>query len=48
MAFVDTRPAPSIKARGLCAGEVADEGASAVLLLRLEGDAWKRGGDSRP
>lgn len=31
-----------------CAGEAADDGASTVLLLVLEGDAWKWGGDSLP
>lgn len=40
LAFVDTELSPSEEARGLRVGEAADEGASAVLLLCLEGDAW--------
>lgn len=47
-AFVDTGLSPPVEACGLCVGEAADEGAAAALLLVLEGEAWKRGGDSLP
>lgn len=38
LVFVDTGIFPLVEA---CVGEVADEGASTVLLLVWEGDAWK-------
>lgn len=41
LTFVDTGLSPLVEACGLCVGEAADEGASTVLLLVLEGDAWK-------
>lgn len=41
LACVDTGLSPLVEACGLCVGEAADEGASTVLLLVIEGDAWK-------
>lgn len=41
LAFVDAGLSPAVEARVLCVGEAADEGASTVLLLVFEGDAWK-------
>ncbi len=45
-ARVDTWLSSPVEVCGLCVGEAADDGASTVLLLVLEGDAWKQGGDS--
>lgn len=47
--FVNTGLSPLVEdVGGLRVGEAADDGASTALLLGVEGDAWKRGGDSLP